>query len=62
MTDDMHENEWWDHAACDDYDADEEGIWGRIQWTSHERSFTWARIREQGLVAVGFVRSLVGKL
>lgn len=28
MTDDMHENEWWDHAACDDYDADEEGMWG----------------------------------
>ena len=61
MTDDMHENEWWDHAACDDYDADEDGIGGRIQWTGHERSFTLVRIRERRLAVVDFVRSLVAK-
>ena len=61
MTDDMHENERWDHAACNDYDADEDGIGGRIQWTGHERSFTWVRIHEQRLAVDGFVRSLVAK-
>jgi hypothetical protein len=61
MTDDMHENEWWDHAACNDYDADEEGIGGRerIQWTGHERSFTWVRVHEQRLAVDDLVRWLV---